>query len=145
MQANMCQHQKTDGTQCQAVAYRNLNYCRHHARYYDQSDLPAAGADFVPPIPDHPDAALLAVHQATRSFLAGKIDAPTCRLLIYAAQIESNILQQRLGHEKLAYQRARELKKEQDGQKHAESRTHAFLEALRKNGYQEAQPPDTKR
>ena len=112
MQANICQHYKTDGAKCQSVAIQNSQYCRHHARYYDSADLPAATPGYVPPVPDHPDAALLAVHQATRAFLDAKIDEKTCRLLIYAAQVEGRMLHQRLAHEKLADERARQAKKD---------------------------------
>jgi len=137
MQAELCQHQKPDGTPCQCVANRSSKYCRHHARYYDPNDIPAGKPDFEPPIPDHPDAHLLSVHQATRAFLSGKIDAQACRLLIYAARVESSILQQRIALERLAYERAREQKKELAAQQHAQSRTLEFLEALRENGYRQ--------
>lgn len=140
MQANFCQHFLADGSRCQAVAIRDLKYCRHHARYYDPADLPVAKADYMPPIPDHPDAPLLSVHHAVRTFLAGNIDEKTCRLLIHAAQVEGRMLHQRLAHEKLADERSREAKKEQEAQQRVEARTNAILDVLRQHGYRERKP-----
>lgn len=135
MQANLCEHQKPDGTQCRCVANRDGKYCRHHARYYDPTDMPEGREDFTPPIPDHPESHLLAVHQATRAFLAGNIDAETCRLLIYAARVESNILRQQIDMDRIAHQRAREEKQELARQQNAEARAQAILAAVRERGY----------
>jgi hypothetical protein len=140
MQANLCQHRKTDGAPCQAAAYRNGNYCRHHARYYDLTDVPAGRPDYLPAVPDHPDAALLTVHQATRAFLAGKIDAGTCRTIIYAAQVASSILGQRLAYERLALDRARELERQREEEGRSQRRTEAFLEALRQHQKETGRP-----
>ena len=140
MQANMCQHQKPDGTTCQCVATRNSNYCRHHARYYDLADIPAGRPDFLPPIPDHPDANLLSIHQAKRALLAGKIDIPTFRALVFAARVESAILCHKSSDERFAYRRDRELKREQQLQQRADSRTQRFLDALHQQGYKDSTP-----
>ena len=143
MQANFCEHYMADGKRCQGIAVRDLRYCRHHARYYDPGDLPRAKPDYVPPIPDHPDAPLLSVYQAVRTFLAGNIDEKMCRLLIHAAEVEARMLHQRLAHEKLADERTRQAKKEQELKERIESRTNAMIEALRQHGYREKQllPP----
>ena len=101
MEVKACTHLTFSGKKCEAPALSGLDYCRHHVRYYDANDMPAANGEYVPAPPDAPDAALLTVHQATRAFLAGKIDDKTCRLLIYAAQVESQILHRKMSHDRM--------------------------------------------
>ena len=102
----ICDHWLPTGIRCAAPALGGKNYCRHHNRFYDAEQLPAPGTTYVPPVPDHPEAALLSVHQAVRAFLAGRIDEKSCRLLIWAAQIESSILRSQATLERVAYHRA---------------------------------------
>jgi hypothetical protein len=94
-----CDHHIFNGKACAAPAIDGQNYCRHHLRFYDANDLPS-NSDYSLVTPDNADAALLIVHQATRALLAGKIDLKTHRALIYAAQVESNILQRKLAHDR---------------------------------------------
>jgi len=118
------------GLKCEAPAIRDKNYCRHHIRFYDANDFPAGRTDYTPAVPDQPEAALLSVHQATRAFLAGKIDAPTCRLLIYAAQVSSHIMGQRLAHDRHAEQLDREQLKEIAAEERAEAVAKALVQSI---------------
>jgi len=104
METKICEHRTVGGRKCEAPALRDRAYCRHHIRFYDPQDIPSGRLDYAPAVPDAPDAVLLTVHQATRAFLAGKIDEKTCRLLIYAAQVNSHIMAQRLAEHRFEVQ-----------------------------------------
>jgi hypothetical protein len=104
MEVKNCEHRTIGGNKCGAPALRDRAYCRHHIRFYDPQDVPSGRPDYLPAVPDAPEAALLSVHQATRAFLAGKIDERTCRLLIHAARINSQIMAQRLAEHRFSVQ-----------------------------------------
>jgi len=137
METKLCEHRTLGGNKCDAPALRDRAYCRHHLRFYDPQDMPAGRTDYAPAVPDAPEAALLSVHQATRAFLAGKIDEKTCRLLIYAAQVNSQIMGQRLAHQR----HVEHVEQEYFKQIAAEDRANALLQhAIRAIGKGEDSP-----
>ncbi len=130
MEAKLCEHRTLGGLKCEAPALRDRAYCRHHIRFYDPQDVPSGRADYSPAVPDVPEAALLSVHQATRAFLADKIDEKTCRLLIYAAQVNSQIMGQRLAHERFSVQLDRDDLKRVAEEERADAVLRAILKAV---------------
>ena len=130
METKTCEHRTIGGLKCEAPALRERAYCRHHIRFYDPQDFPSGKVDYLPAIPDAPEAALLSVHQATRAFLAGKIDEKTCRLLIYAAQVNSHIMAQRLAEHRFSVQLDRDDCKRVAAEKRADALLAEVVKAL---------------
>lgn len=132
METKICEHRTIGGRKCEAPALRDRAYCRHHIRFYDPQDFPSGRSDYTPAVPDAPEAALLSVHQATRAFLAGKIDEKTCRLLIYAAQVNSHIMAHRLAEHRFEVQLDRDDCKRVADEKRADALVSEVVKALTK-------------
>ena len=133
MEMKVCEHRTIGGNKCGSPALRDRAYCRHHLRFYDPQDFPAGKADYSPAVPDAPEAALLAVHQATRAYLSGKIDEKACRLLIYAAQVNSQIMGQRLAHHRFSVQLDRDDLKRVAEEERADVLLREILRAMASN------------
>ncbi|HWR15056.1 MAG TPA: hypothetical protein VN577_09515 [Terriglobales bacterium] len=95
MQAPICEHIKTDGKRCGAVATRNQHYCYYHMRYHRRTELPTGHTDYRVPVFEDSRSILLGIHQTIEAGLSGNLDPRLCSLALYGYQVAASVIQRR--------------------------------------------------
>ncbi|HWR15694.1 MAG TPA: hypothetical protein VN577_12755 [Terriglobales bacterium] len=95
MQAPICEHIKTDGKRCGAVATRDQHYCYYHMRYHRRTELPTGHTDYRVPVFEDSRSILLGIHQTIEAGLSGNLDPRLCSLALYGYQVAASVIQRR--------------------------------------------------
>lgn len=91
MQAALCEHIKTDGKKCEAVALRDQKYCYYHDRY-KHDNLPSGMGNYDAPVFEDSRSILLGVHQTMTAMLSGRLDPKLAGLALYGYQVASSVV-----------------------------------------------------